>query len=92
MVLTDDQALADRLRLLRNLAFEPGRRFLHRELGFNFRLTNVQAAMGLAQVERIDETVDAQACDRPAVRGRACADRRASGSSPSGPGRGACTG
>ena len=42
---------------LRNLAFEPGRRFLHRELGFNFRLTNVQAAIGLAQVERIDETV-----------------------------------
>ena len=57
MVLTDDEALARRLRSLRNLAFEPGRRFLHRELGFNFRLTNIQAAIGLAQVERTDDTV-----------------------------------
>jgi perosamine synthetase len=57
MVLTDDEEVAKRLRTLRNLAFEPGRRFLHRELGFNFRLTNVQAAIGLAQVERIDWTV-----------------------------------
>jgi perosamine synthetase len=57
MVLTDDEALAGRLRLLRNLAFIPSQRFLHEELGFNFRMTNVQAAIGLAQVERIDETV-----------------------------------
>ncbi len=57
MVLTDDDRLADRLRLLRNLAFIPGQRFLHEELGFNFRLTNVQAAIGKAQAERIDETV-----------------------------------
>jgi perosamine synthetase len=57
MVVTDDDALAGRLRSLRNLAFEPGRRFLHHDLGFNFRLTNVQAAIGLAQVERIDRTV-----------------------------------
>ena len=58
MVITDDEALAKRLRHLRNLAFIPERRFLHEELGFNFRMTNVQAAIGLAQVERIDETVD----------------------------------
>ncbi|HEX7497753.1 MAG TPA: DegT/DnrJ/EryC1/StrS family aminotransferase, partial [Candidatus Limnocylindrales bacterium] len=58
MVVTDDEALAKRLRLLRNLAFIPEQRFLHEELGFNFRLTNVQAAIGLAQVERIGETVD----------------------------------
>jgi perosamine synthetase len=57
MVLTDDDRLAERCRLLRNLAFRPDRRFLHDELGFNFRITNVQAAIGLAQVERIDETV-----------------------------------
>ncbi|HEX7490071.1 MAG TPA: DegT/DnrJ/EryC1/StrS family aminotransferase [Candidatus Limnocylindrales bacterium] len=57
MVVTDDEALAKRLRLLRNLAFVPSQRFLHDELGFNFRMTNVQAAIGLAQVERIDETV-----------------------------------
>jgi perosamine synthetase len=58
MVVTDDEALADRLRHLRNLAFLPGRRFLHEELGFNFRLTNVQAAIGLAQAERIGDTVE----------------------------------
>ena len=58
MVLTDDEALARRLRDLRNLAFIPERRFLHNELGFNFRMTNIQAAIGQAQAERIDETVE----------------------------------
>jgi perosamine synthetase len=58
MVVTDDEALAERLRRLRNLAFIPGRRFFHEELGFNFRLTNLQAAVGQAQVERIDQTVE----------------------------------
>jgi perosamine synthetase len=58
MVVTDDEALAKRLRLLRNLAFIPRQRFLHEELGFNFRMTNVQAAIGQAQAERIGETVD----------------------------------
>ena len=43
MVLTDDATLADRLRSLRNLYSEPGRRFYHAELGCNFRLTNLQA-------------------------------------------------
>ncbi|HEY7862527.1 MAG TPA: DegT/DnrJ/EryC1/StrS family aminotransferase [Thermoanaerobaculia bacterium] len=54
MVVTDDARLAERLRLLRNQAFEE-RRFVHHVMGFNYRLTNVQAAIGLAQVERIDE-------------------------------------
>ncbi|MDQ3810095.1 MAG: DegT/DnrJ/EryC1/StrS family aminotransferase [Chloroflexota bacterium] len=57
MLLVDDDLLAARARRLRNLGFEPPRRFLHRELGFNFRLTNMQAALGLAQVERIDDIV-----------------------------------
>lgn len=57
MILTDDEALADRARSLRNLAFQPGRRFYHEELGFNFRLTNLQAALGVAQLERIDQIV-----------------------------------
>ena len=55
MVVTNDQTLADRLRSLRNLAFRRERRFLHTEIGHNYRLTNVQAAIGLAQVERIAE-------------------------------------
>lgn len=57
MVLTDDAALADRARSLRNLCFQPNRRFYHEELGFNFRLTNLQAALGVAQLEKIDEIV-----------------------------------
>lgn len=57
MVLTDDDSLADRLRSLRNLCFDPQRRFVHESLGFNYRLTNLQAAVGLAQVERVDEAV-----------------------------------
>ena len=57
MVLTDDSDLAAKARSLRNLCFQPERRFYHEELGFNFRLTNLQAALGLAQFERIDEIV-----------------------------------
>ena len=55
MVLTSDEQLASRLRSLRNLCFKPERRFYHTELGHNYRLTNVQAAVGLAQLERIDD-------------------------------------
>lgn len=57
MLLTDDEDLAERARLLRNLAFTAERRFLHREAGFNFRLTNLQAALGVAQLERFEEIV-----------------------------------
>jgi perosamine synthetase len=57
MVLTDDPKLAEKARSLRNLCFRPDRRFHHEELGFNFRLTNMQAALGLAQLERIEEII-----------------------------------
>jgi perosamine synthetase len=57
MVLTDDDGLARRLRSLRNLGFDPERRFVHDEVGYNFRLTNLQAAVGVGQIERVDETV-----------------------------------
>lgn len=57
MVLTDDVKLADRARSQRNLCFQAGRRYLHEELGFNFRMTNLQAAVGLGQLQRIDEIV-----------------------------------
>ncbi len=53
MVITNDKALAERLRLLRNLAFTQPR-FRHEVAGYNFRMTGYQAAMGLAQLERID--------------------------------------
>jgi perosamine synthetase len=57
MVLTDDPKLAEKARSLRNLCFQATRRFYHEELGFNFRLTNLQAALGLAQLERIEEII-----------------------------------
>jgi perosamine synthetase len=57
MVLTDDPILAEKARSLRNLCFQANRRFYHEELGFNFRLTNIQAALGLAQLERIEEII-----------------------------------
>lgn len=55
MVLADDPAVAARARAYRNLCFRPERRFFHTEIGYNFRMTNLQAAVGLAQVERLDE-------------------------------------
>lgn len=59
MLVTDREDLADRARSLRNLAF--GRpRFVHHDTGYNYRLTNVQAAIGCAQMERIDEVVSAK--------------------------------
>lgn len=57
MILTDDPALAERCRSLRNLCFQPGRRFVHEELGWNLRMSNLQAAVGVAQLERLDEFV-----------------------------------
>lgn len=57
MVVTDDPALAERCRSLRNLCFQPHKRFVHEELGWNLRMTNLQAALGLAQLERLDEFV-----------------------------------
>jgi perosamine synthetase len=58
MVLTDDSVLAEKARSLRNLCFHGNRRFHHTELGFNFRLTNLQAAIGVAQLERIAEIIE----------------------------------
>lgn len=57
MVVTDDDAIAEHCRRLRNLCFQPGRRFIHDELGWNYRMTNMQAAIGLAQLEKLDEHV-----------------------------------
>jgi perosamine synthetase len=56
MIVTDDDNLASHCRSLRNLAFS-ARRFVHEELGWNFRMTNMQAAIGVAQLERLDEFV-----------------------------------
>ena len=57
MVLVRTPRLAEQARALRNLCFQPARRFLHDELGYNFRLTNLQAALGVAQLERFGAIV-----------------------------------
>jgi perosamine synthetase len=59
MVMTDDDEWAQRLRYLRNLAHgQP--RFLHQEPGFNFRMTGYQAALGLSQLRRIEDVIEAK--------------------------------
>lgn len=57
MVLTSDSKMAKRVESYRNLCFRPEKRFYHTELGYNFRLTNLQAAVGVAQMERIEEFI-----------------------------------
>ena len=51
MIVTDDDIVAEKCRSLRNLCFQSEKRFFHEELGWNFRMTNIQAALGLAQIE-----------------------------------------
>lgn len=59
MVLMDDVVLLEKCKSLRNLGFsiDPDKRFIHEELGWNLRMTNLQAALGVAQLERIEEFV-----------------------------------
>lgn len=57
MVMTDNDALAEKCRSLRNLCFRADKRFVHEELGWNMRMTNIQAALGLAQLERWEEHI-----------------------------------
>ncbi len=56
MVLTNNKDFAEKLKLLRNLAFTKPR-FRHEVAGYNFRMTGYQAAMGLAQVRKIDQII-----------------------------------
>jgi perosamine synthetase len=54
MVVTNDPALAERAAFLRDHAMDPRRRYFHPEIGFNYRMTNIQAAIGCAQLEQVD--------------------------------------
>ena len=58
MVVTNDLALAERCRSLRNLCFQAKQRFVHEELGWNYRMTNLQAALGVAQLEQLDQFLE----------------------------------
>jgi len=57
MIVTDDPVLAENCRSLRNLCFQAEKRFVHDKLGWNYRMTNMQAALGLAQLEKLDKFV-----------------------------------
>ncbi|WP_158916705.1 DegT/DnrJ/EryC1/StrS aminotransferase family protein [Caulobacter sp. S45] len=54
MVTTNDAALAERLTIVKGQGQDPSRRYWHSELGFNYRMTNLAASIGVAQLERID--------------------------------------
>jgi len=58
MILTNNADLANKCRSLRNLSFQPPRRFIHDEFGWNYRMTNIQAALGVAQLENLSRNVD----------------------------------
>ena len=58
MLTTNDQAFYLRAKRLRDHAMHPQRRYFHEERGFNYRITNLQAALGVAQLERIDDFLD----------------------------------
>lgn len=58
MVVTDNQELAEKARRFKDLSHSKGMRFLHNDIGYNYRMTNIQAAIGLAQLERIDKLIE----------------------------------
>jgi perosamine synthetase len=58
MCLTDDDELYEKMRILRDHGMNPKRRYWHDVIGFNYRMTNLQAAVGVAQLGRLDETVE----------------------------------
>ncbi|MDX6503607.1 MAG: perosamine synthetase [Gaiellaceae bacterium] len=60
MVVTNRADLAERMRILRDHGTQPGTRYWHPVVGFNYRLTNLQAAVGVAQMERIEEILAAK--------------------------------
>ena len=64
VVTTNDERVARLARQLRDHAFSEDRHFWHRFVGFNYRMTNLQAAVGLAQTERFDELVGARRRNR----------------------------
>ena len=58
MIVTDNEELAEKMRILRDHGMDPKRRYWHSVIGYNYRMTNIQAALGVAQMERIDQIVE----------------------------------
>jgi len=57
MIFTNNQVIRERCNSLRNLCFQKERRFFHTEIGWNYRMTNLQAAIGLAQLEQLSKII-----------------------------------
>ena len=64
MVLTDDESLAKRVRFLATQAREPVVHYEHREVGYNYRLSNILAALGRAQIQRLPEMIERRRANR----------------------------
>ncbi len=60
MVTTNDGALADKLRLFRGQGMDPARRYWFPVIGYNYRMTNIAAAIGLGQIERVQHHLAAR--------------------------------
>jgi perosamine synthetase len=58
MVLTNNSDVAEKARSMKNLSFDRERTFTHSDISFNYRMTNIQAAIGLAQLSRIEKTIE----------------------------------
>jgi len=58
MITTNDEKLYEKMKFLRDHAMSKAKRYWHEEVGFNYRMTNLQAALGMAQLERIDELLN----------------------------------
>lgn len=58
MCLTNNKKLAEKMRILRNHGMNPKRKYWHDEIGFNYKMTSLQAAIGLAQVRKLDKFIE----------------------------------
>jgi perosamine synthetase len=58
MVLTNDEELAEKIKILRDHGMNPKKRYWHEVIGFNYRMTNLQAAIGVAQLSKIDKFIE----------------------------------
>jgi perosamine synthetase len=58
MITTNDENLYEKAKYLRDHAMSKEKRYWHTQIGFNYRITNIQAALGLAQLERINELIE----------------------------------
>ena len=58
MIVTNDKKIAEKCKSLRNICFNSKRRFMHHDLGWNYRFTNLQSAIGLAQLEKLNKFIN----------------------------------